>query len=304
MHATALGEAPVKTPIRTSIFDASNPGFHTDFDEKPFEFQHCFSEDHPMFQMPRIRQILDHPDLMHHAYYDHGEIIVGQRWKELPERKLTSKEVFDNIDQCSGWMMLRHLERDPEYNELLEQCLNEVKLLTGREIDQDKKSQEAIIFFTSPNRITAYHIDRECNFLMQVKGKKEMNIFDRNDRDVTPEAELETFWSKDNNAGLYKPEFQDRAYVFQMRPGSGVHIPVNSPHWLKTPNNVSISFSISYQYKDTRRKYVYQANYYMRRMGLNPTPPGRSAILDNTKRAVVSAGFAGKKLLKKIKGKK
>lgn len=304
MNATAVAEAPATKRLKSSIFDATNPGFKVDFDEKPFEFQHCFTSDHPMFQLPRIRKILDDPTLKHHAYYDHGAIIVGQRWKELPERKLTSHEVFDNIDEASGWMMLRHLEKDPEYNELLEQCLNEVKHLTGRQIDEDKKSQEAIIFFTSPNRITAYHIDRECNLLMQVKGNKEMNIFDRNDRDVTPETELELFWSKDNNAGIYKPQFQDRAYVFQMRPGTGVHIPVNSPHWLKTPNNMSISFSVSYQYKDTRRKHVYQANYYLRRMGLNPTPPGRSELLDNTKRALVSAGFAGKNIVKKLKAKK
>ena len=107
MHATAVAEVPLKTHPGTTIFDASNPGFHTNFDEKPFEFKHCFNEDHPMFQLPRIRQILDHPVLMHHAYYDHGPIVIGQRWKELPERKLSSKEVFDNIDVASGWMMLR-----------------------------------------------------------------------------------------------------------------------------------------------------------------------------------------------------
>ena len=148
MHATAVAEIPVETSRPMPIFDVNNPGFHADFDEKPFEFTHCFSAHHPMFQLPRIRQILDHPVLMHHAYYDHGPIVVNQKWQELPERKLTSKEVFDNINDASGWMMLRHLEKDPEYNELLEQCLNEVKQLTGRKIDEDKKSQEAIIFFT------------------------------------------------------------------------------------------------------------------------------------------------------------
>lgn len=302
MTPTAVAEAPVDTSLPASIFDASNPGFKKDFDELPFEFNHCFNAEHPMFQLPRIRQILDHDVLKHHAYYDHGPIVIDQRWEKLPERKMTSKEVFDRIEVASGWMMLRHLEKDPEYNELLQQSLDEVKRLTGRKIDEDKKSQEAIIFFTSPNRITAYHIDRECNLLMQVRGNKQMNIFDRNDRDVTPEVELETFWSKDNNAGIYKPQYQDRAFVFEMKPGTGVHIPVNSPHWLQTPDNVSISFSISYQYKDTRRKHVYQANYYLRKMGLNPTPPGKSVALDNFKRAVVSTGFAGKNLIKKLKG--
>lgn len=307
MSATAVAEEKASQSKTVSssntIFDASNPGFKEDFDELPFEFNHCFTADHPMFQRERMRKIFDDERLKHHAYYDHGAIPVDFQWVNLPERKLSSKEVFDNIGDCQGWMMLRHLQKDPEYNELLQQCLTEVKKLTGRKIDEDQKSQEAIIFYSSPNRNTAYHIDRECNFLMQVQGKKQMNVFDRNDRDVTPETELESFWSKDNNAGKYKAEFQDRAYVFEMRPGTGVHIPVNSPHWLRTYDEVSLSLSISYQYKDSKRKHVYQANYYLRKMGINPTPPGRSALLDNTKRIVVSTGFAGKNLLKKVKGK-
>lgn len=308
MGATVIAEEKAaqsqeKLSTKRPIFDAENPGFREDFDELPFEFHHCFTADHPMFQRERMRKILDDPRLMHAAYYDHGAIPVDFRWENLPERKMSSKEVFDNIETASGWMMLRHLEKDPEYDELLQQCLDEVKRLTGRKIDEDKKSQEAIIFYSSPNRNTAYHIDRECNFLMQVSGRKQMNVFDRNDRDVTPETELESFWSKDNNAGKYKPEFQDRAYVFEMRPGTGVHIPVNSPHWLRTYDEVSLSFSISYQYKDSKRKHVYQANYYLRRLGLQPTPPGRSALLDNAKRMAVSAGFAGKNLAKKLKGK-
>jgi hypothetical protein len=301
MHATAVAPLVTETPMRTSIFDADNPGFKKDFDEKPFEFRHCFTADHPLFQVPRLRKIIENQAIRPRIYYDHGPIQIGQRWETVPERKLTLEELFDNIDEASGWIVMRLVHKDPEYNELLEQCLNEVKLLTGRKIDEDKKSQEAMIFFSSPNRITSYHIDRECNLLMQVSGHKEMNIFDRNDRDVTTEQELETFWSKDNNAGVYKPHLQHRARVYEMRPGTGVHIPVNSPHWLQTRNDVSISFSISYQYKDNRRKYVYQANYYLRKLGLNPTPPGQSMLLDNTKRALVATGFVGKNLIKKIK---
>ena len=173
-----------------------------------------------------------------------------------------------------------------------------MKRLSGRAIDQDKKSQEAMIFLTSPNRVTAYHIDRECNFLMQVSGEKQINLFDRDDREVVPEHELETFWSKDNNAGVYKPQYQDRAWVYTMRPGTGVHIPVNCPHWLKNGNNVSISLSISYQYQDRRRKNVYQANYYLRKLGWKPTPPGNSHFLDAIKGSAVGAGLAVKSRLK------
>ncbi|MBV8674853.1 MAG: hypothetical protein JOZ33_15605, partial [Acidobacteriaceae bacterium] len=245
--------------------------------------------------------LIDNPVTRAGIYYDAGDIGIGQRWDTVPDRKQTLEETFDRIDNAGAWILMKRVHKDPDYDELLEQCLKEVQLLSGRQIDQDKKSQEAIIFLTSPNRVTSYHIDRECNFLMQVRGEKEISVFDRNDREVLPDSELETFWSKDNNAGVYKPQYQDRARVFLMKPGTGVHIPVNSPHWLKNGNNVSISLSISYQYKDWRRKYVFQANYYLRRMGLNPTPPGKSALLDNTKRIVMQAGFAGKKLLRPTK---
>jgi hypothetical protein len=280
-----------------SIFDSANPGFRENFDELPFAFSHCFTQTHPLFQLPRLRKLLDNPQTRPGVYFDAGEIRVDQRWDSIPERKITMEEAFDRIDHAGAWMIFRRVHHDPDYNALLEECLDEVRRLSGRKIDEDKKSQEAMIFVTSPNRVTSYHIDRECNFLMQVSGTKTINVFDRNDRDVVPEQELETFWSKDNNAGVYKPQFQDRAFVFEMKPGIGVHIPVNSPHWLKNGNNVSISLSISYQYKDTNRKFVYQANYYLRKLGLHPTPPGQSPLLDTTKKTAVEVGLKGKKLI-------
>lgn len=283
----------------TTIFDAENPGFKKDFDEEPFEYSHSLTASHPLFEMKRMRKLIEPGAVTRDtAYHDAGDIRVNQRWETIVRDKLTVEDHFDQVGNVGAWMMIRFVHRDPEYNELLDQCLREVKELTGREIDEDKKSKEAIIFMTSPNRVTAYHIDRECNFLMQVIGEKTISIFNRNDREVVPEQELELFWSKDNNAGVYKPQYQDRAFLGHMRPGRGVHIPVNSPHWVQNGNNVSVSFSISYQYKDWRRKNVYQANYYLRKLGLNPTPPGRSVLLDNAKRITVEAGLRGKKLIK------
>lgn len=284
----------------SGIFDSENPGFRESFDEKPFEYSHGLTSSHPLFHLSRIRKLIEQGAATRSAAcFDAGDVRVEQRWADIPRKKLTVEEHFDQIGNAGAWMMLRHVDRDPEYGELLESCLREVKKLTGREIDEDKKSQEAILFLTSPNRVTPYHIDRECNFLMQVAGEKAISIFDRNDREVVPEEELESFWSKDNNAGVYKPHLQDRAFVFRMRPGTGVHIPVNSPHWIQNSDNVSISFSISYQYRDWRRKNVYQANYYLRRLGLKPTPPGQSLLLDNSKRLVVEAGHKVKRLVKR-----
>ncbi|RXS96742.1 cupin domain-containing protein [Silvibacterium dinghuense] len=230
-------------------------------------------------------------------YFDSGQVQVDQRWDSVPRRPLTMEEAFDSIENSGAWMIFRRVHLDPDYNDILEECLRDVKALSGRRIEEDRKSQEAMIFVTSPNRITSYHIDRECNFLMQVRGTKTIHIFNRDDREVTPEQELETFWSRDNNAGIYKQQYEDRAHVFAMQPGDGVHIPVNSPHWLQNGNNISISLSISYQQKDSNRKYVYQANYYLRKFGLHPTPPGQHAMLDRGKSLAMAGGLRVKKLL-------
>jgi hypothetical protein len=295
--ATSVENAGLFTTA-TPIFEAANPYFQDSFDEKPFEFTHSFTATHPLFSLTTLRGLLNDPAVRSTAVYDATDVQIDQRWDSLPREKPPVEQVFDEIQTSGGWIMMRHMEHLPAYNQLLQACLDEVKKLSGHSIDGDQKSQEAIIFVTSPNRKTPYHIDRECNFLMQVSGEKTISVFDRNDREVTPEHEIETFWSRDNNAGVYKPQLQDRAFVCTMRPGTGVHIPVNSPHWLQNADNVSVSLSISYQYKDWRRKNVYQANYYLRKLGLNPTPPGRSALLDYTKRMTIEAGQRAKKLIK------
>lgn len=289
-------------PLRAgSIFEPTHAGssesFKASFDTKPFVFDHGLTDSHPLFNLAALRALLDAPGVKDNIAYDAGDIRVDQRWDSMPA-KPPIEEVFDNIGTSGAWIVMRRVHRLPAYRELLDACLTEVRKLSGRDVSEDEKSREAMIFVTSPNRVTPYHIDRECNFLMQVRGTKTISVFDREDKDVVPDQELETFWSRDNNAGVYKPQFQDRAFVSHMRPGTGVHIPVNFPHWLKNDDNVSVSLSISYQYKDWARKNVYQANYYLRKMGLQPTPPGRSAAVDYSKRVAVEMALRTKRLIK------
>jgi hypothetical protein len=117
-------------------------------------------------------------------------------------------------------------------------------------------------------------------------------VFDQNDRDVLPEAEVERFWAVDTNAALYKPEFQDRATPFRLAPGNGVHIPVNAPHWVRNDDNVSISLSVNFMWKDSDRANIYYANYLMRKLGMNPRPPRHSRFSDAAKNAAMAVSFA------------
>jgi len=166
--------------------------------------------------------------------------------------------------------------------------MTEVFEITGHELEKQVKFAEVILFITSPQRLTTYHIDRECNFVAQIRGNKTIYIFDKYDREVLPEAEIERFWAVDSNAAVYKPQLQSHAGAFLLKPGNGVHIPVNAPHWLQNHDDISITASLNFKFKDSVIGNIYRANYVMRKMGLKPTPPGTSSMRDSMKRAAAT----------------
>jgi len=181
---------------------------------------------------------------------------------------------LERIENSGAWVLFRSVQRDAEYRVLLDHGLAEIKSYLGPTIDSQILVEDVLIFVASPKRVTTYHIDRECNFLLHIRGTKTIHVFDREDREVLPEEELERFWSVDFNAAVYKPQLQHRAISYKLAPGIGVHIPVNCPHWIENDDNVSISLSLNFQLRERLRANIYRANFLLRQLGFHPTPPG------------------------------
>jgi hypothetical protein len=282
------------------IMQISEQVFREKFNRRPIEFDHNLG-DHPAFSMDRLYKLFERSigrdDLL---YWDAGQKRPDQRWNERPGRDFPPEDAFRRIRENGAWIILFGAQHDPEIADLLEQSMQQVQSLSGRDIFSEMKVRSAYIFITSPHRITTYHIDRECNFLLQLHGNKTIHIFDQTDREVLPEADIEKFWTKDNNCAVYKPEFQHRALTVAMRPGMGVHIPVNAPHWLQNGDDISVSLSLNFQFKNPVLGNIYRANYYLRRMGLNPTPPHKSRIGDFIKGHGMSLPVTALKTYKKI----
>ena len=250
----------------------------------------CFSlthnlAGHPLFELPRLIELAREtaqrrPECLH---YDTGATDVSQRWDATSPSAWPVDETIERIANAEAWIVIRQAHRDPGYKALLGACIRELLDNTDPSLKKLIKAAEAIIFITSPNRLTTYHIDRECNFLFQVRGEKTIHVFDRDDREILTEEEIERFWSVDNNAAVYKPQYQDRAYPYVLRPGNGIHLPINTPHWLRNGNNISVSLNINLRFCDRTAGNLYRANYLLRRMGLTPSVPNESRIRDGIK---------------------
>ena len=269
------------------------------FNRHSFEVSHRLSS-HPLFQLPKLMELAERtgksrPDDL---YFDMGEVRPGQRWDQIPEARFSAVEAMQQLESSDAWFIFRHTQRDPEYKELFDRGLREIKEIGGDAIDSLIRQQDIIIFVTSPKRVTPYHMDRECNFLLQISGTKTVHVFDRDDREVLPDEEIERFWAVDNNAPVFRPEYQDRAISYKMTPGTGVHIPVNFPHWVQNNDNISVSLSVNFQFLDSMRANLYRSNYYLRKLGVRPSPPGLHSTRDATKSFAMSCALAARRLVR------
>jgi hypothetical protein len=258
--------------------------FRAKFDKTSFQFQHRLTG-HPCFSLERLLELSRETKKMRPAdlYYDVGVSDLNQRWSSTPKPEFSIEEAMERLQHCGAWIILHKADKDPEYRKVLDECMAELEELTNLNLKKVMKLKEAIVFITSPKRITTYHIDRECSLLLQMRGEKQVYVFDRNDRQVISEEEIEKFWSSDHNAPRYKPETQSHATEYELRPGDGIHIPVNWPHWVQNGDNISISLNLNFQYRDTMRANIYRANYLIRKLGMKPTPPEKSFLKDTAK---------------------
>jgi hypothetical protein len=263
--------------------------FADKFNKRHFLVEHHL-QGHPLFEIPRLlelaKEVADKwPDDL---YYDSGVTNVGARWEM--NTAFPVDEAIHNIESCGAWVDLKSAERNPEYGEVLDSCISDLLQVSRGQLKKKMRRTQMAIFITSPNRLSTYHIDSECNFLLQIRGRKEISVFNRYDREVLPEEEIERSWAADTNAAIYKPELQSHAEVVTLAPGIGVHIPVNAPHWVQNGSDISVSVAILYHWWNSAYANVYAANYLLRKkFHMTPTPPFRSKVLDAIKQPMGAA---------------
>jgi hypothetical protein len=266
--------------------------FRADFNVRPFLIRHRLV-DHPLFALPRLIELSRAlpPDRVE---YNAGDLAVNQDPDLTPQTGLSVEETIRRIEDCRSWMVLKNVENDPEYRELLHGCLAEVERL-DHPLARGVCMREGFIFISSPHSVTPYHMDPECNFLLQIRGHKQVSLFDAADRALVTEEQLEKFYSGAHRNMTFQEEFQEKASVFRLHPGEGLHFPVTAPHWVKNGDAVSISFSITFQTRATeRRAALYNINHHLRQRGFRPRPVGRSRFRDALK-------YNGYRILRRIK---
>ena len=277
------------------LADLDQPMFDARFNRRPFRIGHHLA-DHRLFSLPRLIELSKAlPESR--VEYNSGKLPVSQDPSSTPRNGLAIDETIRRIEECSSWMVLKNVELDEEYSDLLNSCLAEVRQFSDR-VSPGMKHQAGFIFISSPGSVTPYHIDPENNFLLQIRGQKSVYMFPQDDRDILTEENLEAFFTGGHRNLPYEKWYDERSERFELNPGDGLHFPVAAPHWVQNGPEVSISFSITFQTKDSAdRRSLHRLNREMRRWGIQPTGVGRSPWRDAAKLGLVSGIRAAKRMV-------
>jgi len=286
LGSTRLGKQAAAGPF----LDIDPETFRTHFNRKPFLFRHHLC-DHPLFRLSNLAELARTlpPSIVE---YNAGKIPVSLPDQDkTPYTGLSAEETVRRIEECSSWMVLKRAEADPESLAVLNQCLDEIEPLSER-IEPGMCEREAAIFVTSPGSITPYHMDKEINFLLQIRGSKTISVFSASDREVLSEVELEKHFTGAaiHRNMVFHDRYQGRATVFELKAGYGIHIPTTDPHWIKNGDGVSISFSNGFKTRASlRRGMIYTLNGKIRKLGFDPAPYGKGPLRDAMKLQVLRA---------------
>ena len=264
-----------------------------------FEVRHPLAH-HPLFSMDALAAVAEEAaKRKDDVYVDVGDLSLTDKWGTTPKPDMTIHEIIDRIETAGAWLVMKHVEKNPVYREILDEFERFVRDIAGAEGSKLLSNAEMLIFITSPRRKTPYHFDAEANFLVQIHGSKDLWVCDPHDRTITTEEEIEQYYSVSITAGTYKPHAEQAARKFTLAPGDAVHIPTHGAHWVQNHDEVSVSLSLNMEFPNWLHADIYRANHILRRLGMSPRPPGRSVLADRSKSAVISSMRIAKRLAKK-----
>ena len=171
---------------------------------------------------------------------------VGEQATVKPSAGLTSEETLQHIEHCKSWLGLKQLASVPAYCALLDQILDELRPAIQRS-EPGLFGRQGYLFISSPRAVVPYHLDPEHNFLFQLRGRKRVTVFDKADRTIVTEGDLERHYATGNRRLLCPSEYDVRARVFELAPGDVLHVPISAPHHVRNRDEVNVSLSVTFR---------------------------------------------------------
>src|SRR5213078_1776903 len=222
--------------------------FRAGYNERPFVVTHRLA-DHPRFALGALGALCRRLPA-EQVPYRFGVVPVDAHFDSSLERyrgQLTLDDAIDHLEDRQAYIAVYNAETDPEYRPVIEGLLGEIAAHT-EPIEPGLNWYSTYIFITAHDSVTPYHMDREMNFLLQIRGTKTVKLWDPRDPEIMTPAEKDQLLAQRHEPRpTYKPSFERKAMTFELAPGLGVHHPFIAPHLVTTGKQLSISLAITFR---------------------------------------------------------
>jgi len=248
---------------------------------REFGVRHTLA-DHPLLSLEAIAELADAmPAAAVERHEAKQPLLVPGGCADLSG---LPSETVRTIETNGRWMVLWNIEQVAAYRRLLDAILDEaLPFLPARERGMGRR--EAFLFLSAPHAVTPVHFDPENNFLLQIRGTKELHVGRFPDR----QWELRELDRYHDGGHRNLVEIPPRSNMFLMRPGDGVYLYPWAPHWVYNGPAASLSLSITFRTRRSERhELVHLFNRRLRRRGLSPRPAGESEPVDRAKAVFMS----------------
>ncbi|HUQ07609.1 MAG TPA: cupin-like domain-containing protein [Kofleriaceae bacterium] len=263
--------------------------FRSDYNERPFLVEHRLPE-HPAFQLDALRALCHRMPrrLVRHRFGAIPHDVEFDKSLEMYGKDLSFEDAVDRLEENKAYLALYNPEQDPEYRPIIEGLLGELAVET-EQLEPGLNWYSTYIFISTQDSLTPYHMDREMNFLLQIRGTKHVQLWDPRDNMVMSAAERDRLLAQQAEP---RPGWHDglpaRAMTFDLVPGVGVHHPFIAPHLVRTCSDLSISLAITFRTEQSDRwTDAHRFNQLVRRVGVTPRTVGDAPLVDRGKARVI-----------------
>ena len=292
-HATPTLSPSLAVPAsgQTPSLNFSGNGLLRAFDKQPFPFTHNLSS-LDLFKPDSLRKLAKRFSGSPRDYFIAGSAATpGTKFYSVPVGGFEPVEALERLDTVSCRILLKRPENhDPGFRDLMNALFRQVLDAIGGLGPERVERLESAILISSGSTTTPVHFDPEVGFFSQVEGEKFYHVYAP---DCLSEAEMERFYVRGridigdvDLSGLHK----EREHVFRLLPGMGFHQPQNAPHWVRTGDSRSVSYTFVFQTDAAGARGRTRAfNYCLRKMGMIPSTVGAHPTADAVKARAMQA---------------
>jgi hypothetical protein len=280
----------------TTIFNPDTRAlFAANYPETPHKLSHKL-RDHPLLTLEALAKLSECLPFAS-VEYNKGDLPTGVDPASDIANGLSIGDTIRNVDTCRSWAVLKNIEQDEAYRELLLSLLGELQPLIEAKTGAMLRPQ-GYIFVSSPDAVTPYHFDPEHNILLQLRGTKTMTQFPAGDPFFAPDETHEGYHTGGPRNLVWRDELAAGGSKWPLAPGDALFVPVMAPHHVKNGPEPSISLSITWRSDWSFAEADARAfNSVLRKAGLWPKAPGRFPSQNDVKakawRAMRKLGISG-----------